>query len=73
VDGAEVKTQMIAPDFVSVPVPAGTHDVTFTYEPYPYYLELLSLGLLTLVGLQCGLRLLAGRSDWLRRLATRAP
>jgi uncharacterized membrane protein YfhO len=54
VDGVEVKPQMIAPDFVSVPVPAGTHVVAFTYQPYPYYPELLLLGLVTLVSLQVG-------------------
>jgi len=57
VDGVEVKPQMIAPDFVSVPVPAGTHDVAFTYQPYPYYPELLLVGLVTLVSLQVGPRL----------------
>jgi hypothetical protein len=61
VDGVEVKTHMIAPDFVSVPVPAGTHDVVFTYQPYPYYPELLAIGLITLLGLQFAPGI---RSNW---------
>jgi Gpi18-like mannosyltransferase len=68
VDGAEVKTQMIAPDFVSVPVPAGTHEVAFTYQPYPYYLELLALGLMTLSGLHFAR---SKRSDWTRQALRR--
>jgi uncharacterized membrane protein YfhO len=64
VDGVEVRPQMIAPDFVSVPVPAGIHDVAFTYQPYPYYPELLALGLITLLGLQVGRGI---RLNWTRR------
>ena len=32
VDGKPVKTAMLAPSFVGVPVPAGTHDVVFQYH-----------------------------------------
>jgi hypothetical protein len=68
VDGLEVTTQMIAPDFVSVPVPAGTHDVAFMYQPYPYYPELLALGLLTLSGLHFAR---SKRSNWTRQIHRR--
>jgi hypothetical protein len=66
VDGVEVKPQMIAPDFVSVPVPAGTHDITFRYEPYPDYPKLLALGLITLLALQVGWPLFTQPVAWLR-------
>jgi hypothetical protein len=51
VDDKPVATQMVAPSFVAVPVPAGGHSVSFAYQPYPYYPELLALGALTLLGL----------------------
>ena len=35
VDGKEAKTQIVAPSFVAVNVPTGTHRVVFQYEPYP--------------------------------------
>ena len=66
VDGVEVKPQMIAPDFVSVPVPAGTHHIAFRYEPYPDYPELLALGLITLLALQVGWPLITQPVAWLR-------
>jgi uncharacterized membrane protein YfhO len=51
VDGRTAKTQMIAPSFVGVEVPAGEHRVEFRYEPYPNYWLLFLLGLATLVAL----------------------
>jgi hypothetical protein len=51
VDGAPSPTFMVAPNFVGVAVPPGSHDVGFRYAPYPYYGPLLLLGLLTLVTL----------------------
>jgi Bacterial membrane protein YfhO len=51
VDGKDVPTQMVAPSFVGVPVSAGSHSITFKYQPYPYYPELLLLGALTLLAL----------------------
>ena len=35
VDGEPVETQMVAPSFVAVEVPPGTHTVAFRYAPYP--------------------------------------
>lgn len=49
VDGEPAQTQMLAPSFVGVRVPAGAHRVEFRYEPYPNYWLLFSLGLLTLI------------------------
>jgi len=49
VDGLPVKPVMMAPSLVGVDVPAGRHDVTFTYEPYDRYPLLLALGLLTFI------------------------
>jgi hypothetical protein len=49
VDGAEAHTQMIAPSFVGVAVPAGNHVVVFRYVPYSHYPLLLALGVITLL------------------------
>lgn len=51
VDGKAVQPQMLAPSFVGVPVPAGTHRVVFAYEPSSSYSYLFALGALTLLGL----------------------
>lgn len=51
VDGKPAKTQMLAPSFVGVAVPAGEHTVEFRYEPYPNYWLLFLIGALTLVAL----------------------
>jgi hypothetical protein len=51
VDGQPVKTSMVAPSYVGVPVPAGDHVVVFTYRPYRWYPELLVFGFLVLLGL----------------------
>jgi hypothetical protein len=40
VDGVEQPTVMIAPAFVGVLVPAGTHTIAFTYHAYPNYVPL---------------------------------
>ena len=48
VDGHNVKTQMLAPALISVPVPAGVHTVSFHYQGFQYYLE---LGVFSLLGL----------------------
>ena len=58
VDGHNVKTQMLAPALVSVPVPAGVHAVSFHYQGFQHY---LSLGALSLLGLW-----------WARRKSRRA-
>jgi hypothetical protein len=49
VDGAEAHTQMIAPSFVGVAVPAGNHVVVFRYVAYSHYPLLLALGVITLL------------------------
>ena len=51
VDGKPAKTQMLAPSFVGVAVPAGPTLVEFRYEPYPDYWLLFLIGVLTLVAL----------------------
>lgn len=51
VDGKPAKTQMVAPSFIGVAIPAGQHTVEFTYEPYPDYWILFLVGFLTLVAL----------------------
>jgi hypothetical protein len=51
VDGVDVKTQMIAPALVGGLVSPGRHTILFQYVRYPYYPELLVLGLITLLGL----------------------
>jgi hypothetical protein len=51
VDGKPAKTEMIAPSFVGVRVPAGQHTVEFEYVPYPDYWLLFLVGFLTLVAL----------------------
>jgi Bacterial membrane protein YfhO len=43
-DGVEVQTYMVAPAFVAISVPPGTHFVTFRYQPYPYYPLLFAIG-----------------------------
>lgn len=48
VDGVRQPTAMVAPAFVGVRVPAGTHEVVFVYTPYPHYLALFAFGLLAL-------------------------
>ena len=52
VDGVNVPPQMIAPDFVGRTVAPGRHTISFRYVPFPDYPQLLSLGVLALVGLQ---------------------
>ena len=51
VDGKAAKTQMLAPSFVGVAVPAGRHTIAFHYVAYPHYWELLTLGALALIAL----------------------
>jgi Gpi18-like mannosyltransferase len=51
VDGASAKPVMMAPSLVGVEVSAGRHSVTFRYKPYAHYPLLLTIGLLTLLGL----------------------
>ena len=54
VDGKPVKTQMLAPSFVGVPVPAGRHTVVFSYKSRSFYPALFAFGALTLLGLALG-------------------
>jgi hypothetical protein len=51
VDGVAVKPQMLAPSFVGVPVPAGTHLVVFKYRSGSSYPALIVFGVLVLIGL----------------------
>jgi len=63
VDGEPAETQMIAPSFAGVEVPAGRHVVEFRYEPYPDYWLLFLVGVLTLVGLAVVPRVLSRRRN----------
>ena len=54
VDGKPVRTAELAPGFVGVPVPAGTHDVVFQYHSQSGYPLLFSIGILTLLALAFG-------------------
>jgi uncharacterized membrane protein YfhO len=51
VDGRRVHTAMLAPSFVGIPVPAGTHHVSFQYQSSSSYPFLFLLGGLTLFAL----------------------
>ena len=51
VDGVPATPIMIAPSFVGVEVPAGRHVIHFQYKSYPNYPVLVTIGLLTLLGL----------------------
>jgi hypothetical protein len=51
VDGVPAKPTMMAPSLVGVEVPAGRHSVRFRYAPYAHYPLLVTVGLLTLLGL----------------------
>jgi hypothetical protein len=54
VDGKPVKTTMLAPSFVGVPIPAGTHDVVFQYHSDTKYPAYVAIGVITLLGLALG-------------------
>jgi len=54
VDGKPVKTAMLAPSFVGVPIPAGTSHVVFQYHSDSKYPEYLALGVITLLALAFG-------------------
>ena len=51
VDGVAAKPVMIAPSFVGVEVPAGTHRIAFRYKAYSHYPLLVAIGVLTLLAL----------------------
>lgn len=51
VDGASAQPIMVAPSFVGVVVPAGSHTVVFRFTTYPYYPELLGVGFVTFLAL----------------------
>ena len=51
VDGKPAKTQMLAPSFIGVAVPAGQHRIAFQYEPFGYYWVLFLIGALALIAL----------------------
>jgi hypothetical protein len=58
VDGIESRPDMIAPALMGVTVPAGHHSVIFRYVPDREYPLLLAIGLLALLGLGFGPRLI---------------
>src|SRR5262249_22658247 len=49
VDGVPVEPFMVAPSFVAVNVPAGTHAVEFRFVPYRHYVWLWLFGVATLI------------------------
>jgi len=51
VDGRAVDAQMFAPSIVGRRIPAGRHEVTFEYVPFPRYDLLLAIGVVTFVAL----------------------
>ena len=51
VDGVPATMQMVAPSFMGVTVPAGSHSIAFRYQSYPDYALLLAIGALTILGL----------------------
>ncbi len=51
VDGEAVDPQMLSPALVGVAVPAGEHEVTLEYRPYPWTGPLMALGLVTIVSM----------------------
>jgi hypothetical protein len=54
VDGKPVKTAMLAPSFIGVPIPAGTHDVVFQYHSDTKYPLYAAFGVLVLLGIALG-------------------
>jgi Bacterial membrane protein YfhO len=70
VDGKPAKTQMLAPSFVGVPVPAGQHRIAFRYVPYGYYWELLTVGGLALIALALVPRFGPRARRWLKHRRT---
>ena len=44
VDGEKVRPQMLSPGFVGMPVPAGEHQISLDYQPYPFTGPLLLIG-----------------------------
>jgi len=63
VDGEEAQAWMLAPSFLGVVVPAGTHEIRFVYEPYPRYDLLLLLCAASLAAVAFGPRLLRLRRE----------
>ena len=63
VDGEEVEPQMFAPSLVGRFVPAGLHDISFEYVPFPRYDVLLGIGLATFLALVFVQRRLGSRTD----------
>lgn len=51
VDGKPVKTQMLAPSFVGVPVPAGEHTIEFEYQSFQWTWVLVLFGVIVLIAL----------------------
>jgi len=51
VDGVAAKPVMLAPSFVGVEIPAGTHEIAFRYKEYPNYPLLVLIGALTAIAL----------------------
>jgi hypothetical protein len=54
VDGKPVKTAMLAPSFIGVPVPKGTHTVVFQYHSDTKYPLYVAFGVLTLLAIAVG-------------------
>jgi hypothetical protein len=55
---------MLAPSFVGVPVPAGTHLVVFKYRPRSSYPALFALGAFVLLGIALGPTMWRRWSRW---------
>ena len=61
VDGEPTTPRMLAPGFVGVPVPAGSHLVVFKFRSSTSYPAYFVIGALTLVALIVGPRVLRRR------------
>ena len=61
IDGRTAEPRMLAPSYVGVIVPAGTHVVAFVYEPFPRYDVMLLVGAATIAALGYAPRMLRRR------------
>ena len=62
VDGVETDTVMLMPSFIGVKLAAGTHHISFQYQPQPLHGYLMILGVLTLI--------ILGLTEWRKKLFT---
>lgn len=71
VDAALANTVLVAPGFVAVRIPAGTHRVTAEVEPLPYYGGLIAIATAVTLALAAGRGRLGVVTRYLGRARTR--